>query len=181
MGFLMDLFSGAVDAALRYRTVSRNSRWMTLPGVHPSVVFLGDGDVKIADSEYLVVGEKTVIVTGGVHLECRAGIQIGVHCKLASGLVIYTYNHVYDGNEIPYESPGNDILKKVVIEDYVWICADVHICPGVRIGEGAVIGMGAVVTKDIPPLAVAGGCPAKVIKYRDKDKYYANKTAGRIR
>ena len=44
---------------------------------------------------------------------------------------------------------------------------NVTICPGVTIGEYAVVAAGAVVTKDVPDYAVAGGVPAKVIKYLD--------------
>ena len=43
--------------------------------------------------------------------------------------------------------------------------------PGVHIGEGAVVAACACVTKDIPPMAIVGGCPAKILKYRDEDKY----------
>ena len=42
----------------------------------------------------------------------------------------------------------------------------VEILNGVKIGNGAVIGAGAIVVKDVPPYAVVGGVPAKVIKYR---------------
>lgn len=69
--------------------------------------------------------------------------------------------------------PYDDIyeVKDVVIGDYVWIGADVTIMPGVHIGEGAVIAACSCVTKDVPPLALVGGCPAKVIKSRDKETY----------
>lgn len=46
---------------------------------------------------------------------------------------------------------------------------NVTICPGVTIGENAVIAAGAVVTKDVPDNAVAGGVPAKVIRYLDPE------------
>ena len=48
----------------------------------------------------------------------------------------------------------------------VWIGANVSILDGVTIGDGAIIAAGAVVTKDVPPYAVVGGVPAKIIKYR---------------
>lgn len=41
-----------------------------------------------------------------------------------------------------------------------------RILDGVTIGDGAIVGAGAVVVKDIPPYAVAGGVPAKIIRYR---------------
>jgi acetyltransferase-like isoleucine patch superfamily enzyme len=53
----------------------------------------------------------------------------------------------------------------VVIEDHVLICSGTQIVPGVRIGHHAMIGGGAVVTHDIPPYALAVGCPARVIRY----------------
>lgn len=61
-----------------------------------------------------------------------------------------------------------DLAKtaKTTIGNDVWIGHGVSIKQGVKIGDGAVIGMGAVVTKDVPPYAIVGGIPAKIIKYR---------------
>ena len=60
--------------------------------------------------------------------------------------------------------------KHTTIGNDVFIGANVTILDGVTIGDGAVVGAGAVVTKDVPPYAVVGGVPAKVLKYRfDKD------------
>lgn len=56
--------------------------------------------------------------------------------------------------------------KKVKIGNDVWIATRVIIKDGISIGDVAIIGAGAVVVKDVPPYAVVGGVPAKVIKYR---------------
>jgi acetyltransferase-like isoleucine patch superfamily enzyme len=56
--------------------------------------------------------------------------------------------------------------KKIIIGNDVFIGANVTILDGVTIGDGAVIGAGAIVSKDIPPYAIAIGCPIRIVKYR---------------
>ena len=56
--------------------------------------------------------------------------------------------------------------KPIIIGNDVWIGARVTIMDGVSVGNGAVSASGAVVTKDVPPYAIVGGVPAKVIRYR---------------
>ena len=61
---------------------------------------------------------------------------------------------------------NNNKTERTYVGNDVWIGSHAMILGGVRIGDGAVIGAGAVVTKDIPPYAIVGGVPARIIKYR---------------
>lgn len=56
--------------------------------------------------------------------------------------------------------------KPITIGNDVFIGLNVTVLDGITIGDGAVIGAGSVVSKDIPPYAVAVGCPIQIIKYR---------------
>lgn len=62
------------------------------------------------------------------------------------------------------------IITNIIIEDDVWIARNVNIKSGVTIHTGAVVASNATVTKDVPPYAIVGGLPAKIIKYRFDEK-----------
>lgn len=60
----------------------------------------------------------------------------------------------------------DDLRGGVTIGNDCWIGQHVFLVGGITIGDGAVVLAGAVVTKDVPPYAIVGGVPAKIIKYR---------------
>jgi maltose O-acetyltransferase len=99
-------------------------------------------------------------------LDNRYGIHIGNNVSIGHNTKIYTGGHDLD-------SPSFSMTgKPVVIDDYVAILSNVLIMPGVHIKKGAVILPGAVVTKDIAEYGIAGGNPAKVLRFRSKNLEY---------
>lgn len=109
---------------------------------------------------------------------------IGNFCSISYGVTIGPPEHDY--NKIsthPFLYNGRygilnneDLLpvskfdKPCNIGHDVWIGCNVTVLRGVTIGNGAVIGANALVNKDVPPYAIVGGVPAKIIKYRfDKE------------
>lgn len=102
-----------------------------------------------------------------VLLDGRGGnLKIGNNVDIAQETNIWTLQHDY--NDPLYKAVG----KSVIIEDHVWIASRATILPGVTIGRGAVVASCAVVTKDVPPLAVVAGVPAKIIGYRNDCMQY---------
>ena len=109
----------------------------------------------------------------GMYINGGGLVQIGNYFHSGIECMIISQNHNFEGNKIPYDS--SYIKKKIIIGDCVWLGNRVLIVGNVTIGEGAIVAAGSVVCKDIPPYAIAGGNPAKVIKYRNIERYYSLK------
>lgn len=109
----------------------------------------------------------------GTNCIIQSGTKMGDYVIMGPNVKIYTKNHGTDRLDIPI-AMQDIIFKETTIGNDVWLGANVIITPGVKIGNHVVIAAGAVVTRDIPDYAVAGGVPAKVIKYRCKDENEKN-------
>ena len=107
------------------------------------------------------------------------GVRIGDYFHSGENCKIMLGSHDYDyGEAIPY---GSSYVKRYVeIGDFVWLGSDVTISGNVKIGEGAIVAIGSVVVKDVPPYAIVGGNPAKVIKYRNIDHFLKLKEASKF-
>ncbi|MFE7562290.1 CatB-related O-acetyltransferase [Kitasatospora sp. NPDC057500] len=108
-------------------------------------------------------------------------LVIGRYCALGTGVrfIMNGANHRTDGpSTFPFPIMGGpwaahfDLLTDLpnrgdtVVGHDVWLGNGVTVMPGVRIGHGAIVATGSVVTTDIPPYAIAGGNPARVIRHR---------------
>lgn len=112
------------------------------------------------------IGQDSIIGEFAV-LDGRAPLVIGNHVDVASEVMFYNAEHGI--NEADFAA---HTLGEIRVGDYVFIGPRAIILPGVTIGEGAVVGAGAVVTKDVPPYAIVGGVPAKVIGERKNKKLH---------
>lgn len=134
--------------------------------------------VNIFKKDSVAVGNYTYGGIQVLNFGRQEKICIGNYCSIAPEVMfILCAEHYIDHiSSFPFKvkclgqsyegmSKGN-----IIVEDDVWIGYRAIIMSGVHIGQGAVIAAGAVVTKDVPPYAIVGGTPAKVIKYRFEKK-----------
>ena len=111
--------------------------------------------------DFARIGPKSNIMTSG------AGKFIMKRgCLCSEGLVVVVSNHRQRIGEYLNSNNDDAIYEDVVVDEDVWIGANVTLLAGIHIGRGAIIGACAVVSKDIPPYTIAVGNPAKVIKLK---------------
>ncbi|MBD3235031.1 MAG: hypothetical protein GF315_15015 [candidate division Zixibacteria bacterium] len=139
-------------------------------------IYIGDR-VKIAGNATLIASYKvnpdpTIEIGDDVYIgfrsifSCAEKISIGNRVLMAQGVSIYdNNNHPLDPQARAKNEPVEiENVAPVRIEDDVWIGSNATILRGVTVGKGAVVATGAVVSKDVPPMTVVAGNPAKVVK-----------------
>lgn len=130
-----------------------------------------DESVTLLPPFYVDYGKHIEIGKGCFIQQCctffgRGGITLGENVLVGPKVNIITINHDPDP-----ENRSATYGRPVVIGDNVWIGVNSTILPGVSIGCGAIIGANSVVTKDVPPMTVVAGNPARIIKTL-KNKHY---------
>lgn len=107
---------------------------------------------------WLLETEDVVTIGPGVEVYNPGGIFLGHHAILSQDAYICGATHDYNSSDFTY------MMKKIVIESYVWICAKAIVLPGIHCSEGSVLAAGAVAVKDLNKWSVYGGNPAKFLK-----------------
>jgi len=123
---------------------------------------------KVLGHEMIRVGDN-VHVAHNSYIQGSGGLEIGSNTHISRNVVIYTTNHNYEGQWLPYDEEV--IRKPVRIGRNVWIGMNVCIAPGTTIGEGAIVAMGTTVSGDVPPRAIIGSSKWRQISQRDETKY----------
>lgn len=127
--------------------------------------------VNVTVGDYSYIGGDSKIHNATIGKFCSLGpdlrIGLGRHpLKLRSTFPgFYSNKSDYYGLKKEYDNNEPEYLP-VIIENDVWIGTRATILDGVSIGNGAVVGAGSLVTKNVPPYAIVGGVPAKIIGYR---------------
>ncbi|EJV0607116.1 CatB-related O-acetyltransferase [Vibrio parahaemolyticus] len=150
----------------RVKNLSMSARVSYAADIEQGVYSLGN----VVISKNVKIGKGTYINSGIV-----GSAIIGRYCSISYNVIIGLREHNYNFETMSpvkaMEKYGDpDLANKkncpAVIGDNVWIGASVIILQGVTVGEGAVIGAGSVVTKNVPPLEVWAGVPAKKLSNR---------------
>ena len=145
-------------------------------------------NVKVDKTAYIYRGVKAKNAVIGAHTYIAANTdienaEIGKFCSIADHCRIGMSGHSlqYISTSPIFTQKRNALQKRWIEEDIfehkseeervvlghdVWVGSHVLINGGVHIGNGACIAAGAVVVKDVPPYAIVGGVPAKIIRYR---------------
>lgn len=126
--------------------------------LEPNVVF------KLVDARAEIALDDHVFVGRGCIFDLAAPCSVGRGTLIAPGCLVVDHNHGLDAATEIWMQPCT--TQPVVIGADVWLGAKVVVLPGVTIGDGAVVAAGAVVTRDVGPMMIVGGVPARPLRKR---------------
>jgi len=116
----------------------------------------------------LVFGDEVFIGTG-CEFNIRQGITVGSHSLIASGCRFFDHDHGFSTRAFPISKQTDGAEARIIIEEDVWIGANVVVLKGVTIHRGAIIAAGSVVTKSIGSFEIWGGVPARKLRDRPEE------------
>lgn len=126
-------------------------------------VYIGDNvELRSNRGNLIIIGSNCTLNRGSIIM---GQVIIKENCLIAPLCAIIGSNHVFSENSKLIREQGI-VSKGIIIEENVWIGAQVTILDGVTIGKNSIIGAGAVVTKNIPKNSIAVGNPCRVVKFR---------------
>ncbi len=128
-------------------------------------------NVTFMSPQKIEIGNHVLINTGS-KIGGQNGVKIGNFVLIGYNVNLVSENHAFTNPTLPIKKQGY-FGGPIILEDDIWIGANVVILPSVKIGRGAIIGANAVVTKNVKPFSIVGGVPAKHIKYRFDQKQIA--------
>ena len=128
----------------------------------------------IFDQSIVCVGNYTYGTINIVSSNNISKVKIGHFCSIADNVkFIINNDHPTDHiSTYPFKARifhnEQEALSRgdIIVQDDVWIGINATIMAGVIIGQGAIVAAGAVITRDVPPYAIVGGVPGRIIKYR---------------
>ena len=166
------------SGGVRLAAGSRLYRWRVSLGAGRNRVVIGRHSIVQCRISFdgasgrVSIGDRTYIGAG--HIVCHTAVSIGSDVIISWGVTVVDH----DSHALSWALRSEDVerwrrgrkswehvtIRPVTIGDKVWIGFGASILKGVSIGEGAVVGAGAMVTRDVPPYALVGGNPARIIR-----------------
>ena len=153
----------SIDSCLEgHNFLDRNSKLISSKLGYGSYIGHDSEFVHGSVGKYTCIGPRVTVIFGNHPTSTFVSIHPAFYSLKRQIGITYVDRQKFE--EYKYVSASNHDF--VVIGNDVWIGSDVKLMSGIRVGNGAVVASGAVVTSDVPPYAIVGGVPAKVIKYR---------------
>lgn len=123
------------------------------------ILIYGDGKINLGSHSY--IGRNSILQASD-----HAMIKVGKNCKIGPFFSAWTHSSQVD-HDFNFDDKIAPKVGDIIIEDAVWIGANVVINPGVTIGENSIVGANSVVTKDVPKYGIVGGVPARLIRFKN--------------